>query len=633
MAWLWSRRLRHIPLWLALMAGFLGASVLPASVALLRARMRNESLILNAAEQQMERSLDGIEVAAQQLIDQYRPLELIAAFAAESAGLMRGEKGIDILWKSLDRAPSIDAVYLSLEDGFHRVVTRMDEGRRRSARVAIPSSARWHSSLVDASLPPERRVRVRRFYSDWRRLVAPLLHEPSRFDPRALPHYREAKKTGRVVISGVQRNPDTGLPVVSVAVPIQRQSQFLGIVAANITADGFSRFLASQISGGRASVFLLDHQGGVVASSGGISRGDLRGDLAVRELLGRLATQPRAVYRQPSQQFGNVLVATRSFSVGAQGGDWQLVYVVPESDVVGALRLNAWRTTIDLTGVALIGLVLLLLFSRRVTRSLEDVAARFQAVGRLDFGASVLGRMSRLQEVSRVQEGLDLLAHSLQSFSRFVPLALVRRLAAGHQRELHRAVEARELTILFCDLEGFTAFSETASSQELLAVLNRYFAMVCDAILEQGGTIDKFIGDAVMAFWGAPDAVDDAAYRACVAALQIQASLRSWAKDNPAGPSLLPRLGIHAAVVSVGTMGTPDRWTYTAVGDGVNVAARLEALNKTWGTQICVSEAVVQRCGQRLRVRSLGTCVLRGRQGSLQAYELCGLEGSALANG
>jgi adenylate cyclase len=142
------------------------------------------------------------------------------------------------------------------------------------------------------------------------------------------------------------------------------------------------------------------------------------------------------------------------------------------------------------------------------------------------------------------------------------------------------------------------------------------------------GTVDKFIGDGVMAFWGAPNTLEDHAFRACAAALKIQARMdlinQEW-KDQGL-PPLKVRIGIHSDVVLVGNIGSHERMSYTVMGDGVNVAARLEGVNKDLGTRICVSKAVVREAGERLNLRKLEDVTVKGRKSIVEVYELLGLE-------
>ena len=149
------------------------------------------------------------------------------------------------------------------------------------------------------------------------------------------------------------------------------------------------------------------------------------------------------------------------------------------------------------------------------------------------------------------------------------------------------------------------------------------------AVNQELGTLDKFIGDGVMAFWGAPAQLDDHAYHSCVAALRIQRGMvdlnAQWAKEGLA--PLHVRVGIHSDAVLVGNIGSLERMSYTVMGDGVNLAARLEGTNKEFGTRICISHAVYREAGERLWLRRMGVVTVKGRRADLQVYELMGIKG------
>ena len=151
-----------------------------------------------------------------------------------------------------------------------------------------------------------------------------------------------------------------------------------------------------------------------------------------------------------------------------------------------------------------------------------------------------------------------------------------------------------------------------------------YFEAVAGAITEEQGTIDKFIGDSVMAFWGAPNPVEDQVYRACAGALRAAARVErlneQWAREGR--PQMRVRIGMHCADVVVGNIGSSDRLNYTVMGDGVNVASRLEGLNKEFNTTLCISDSIHNAVADRIIDRPIKTVSVKGRQGTFMVYEL-----------
>jgi len=199
--------------------------------------------------------------------------------------------------------------------------------------------------------------------------------------------------------------------------------------------------------------------------------------------------------------------------------------------------------------------------------------------------------------------------------------------------------QKRELTILFSDLYGFTTLSEKMDPENLVTLLNEYLDDMTQVVLEEGGTLDKYIGDAVMAFWNAPKAYPDHAERAMRAAITMQHHMdalnRRWGGASSAHGDLKVRIGIHTGEVVVGNLGGEGRFSYSAVGDSVNLAARLEPANKTYDTYTMVSEATLQAVGDpdRFRVRELDTVAVKGKSEPAKVYELLELAGVSLPEG
>lgn len=190
--------------------------------------------------------------------------------------------------------------------------------------------------------------------------------------------------------------------------------------------------------------------------------------------------------------------------------------------------------------------------------------------------------------------------------------------------DLQLGGEEREVTILFSDLRGFTALSEKLPPRELLALLNRYLDRMSAVVEKHGGVIDKYIGDAIMALFGAPVAGPDAAARALAAAREMRAALAELNRTLAAEgrPQLALGIGINTGRVIAGNMGSHTRLNYTVVGDGVNLAARLESLTKepAYGATIIVSEATAVAAGALGQLRALGAATVKGRTEAVKIY-------------
>ncbi len=182
----------------------------------------------------------------------------------------------------------------------------------------------------------------------------------------------------------------------------------------------------------------------------------------------------------------------------------------------------------------------------------------------------------------------------------------------------------RELTVFFSDIRGFTSLSETLTPQELVKHLNEYLSAMTDIILETGGTLDKYVGDEVMCFWGAPLEVKDHAARACRCALMQKAKLAELNALWPPEKRLNIGIGLNTGIMTVGNMGSAGRMNYTLMGDNVNLGARLEGTNKVYGTMIIVSEYTYAMVKDQFVFRELDTIRVKGKNRPVVIYELVG---------
>ena len=219
-------------------------------------------------------------------------------------------------------------------------------------------------------------------------------------------------------------------------------------------------------------------------------------------------------------------------------------------------------------------------------------------------------------------------AHLRAVFSQYVSKTVVDKVLADPERA-KLGGERKELTVLFSDIRGFSAFAEGMGPEALASFLGEYLTPMTDLVLESGGTLDKYIGDAVMAIWAAPVDLPDHAARACDVALRMQEALvdlnKRWKAEGK--PEVAIGIGINTGPMSVGNMGTPARFDYTVLGDQVNLGARLEALTKEYGVDILVGEATAKAAGPTFVFREVDVVRVKGRAGAAPVYELVGRAG------
>lgn len=279
-------------------------------------------------------------------------------------------------------------------------------------------------------------------------------------------------------------------------------------------------------------------------------------------------------------------------------------------------------------GILLIAVIGSLWLGRRMARPIRGLAAAAESVRELRLDPLPIIHRSRLAEMDDAAVAFKSMISGLKWFETYVPRALVRSLLADDGDAMVVSAE-QEVSVLFTDIRNFTTRVENMEAADTAAFLNDHFSMVARYVEEDAGTIDKYIGDSVMAFWGAPYPIDDHALRACRAALAIRDAVdRDNADLRAKGfPVLKMGIGIHCGLVLAGNIGAPGRVNYTLVGDTVNLALRLEQLTKLLAdpdhaVTILVSRDVAVSVKDSIQVLPCGTQQIRGRDAMIDVFRL-----------
>jgi adenylate cyclase len=317
------------------------------------------------------------------------------------------------------------------------------------------------------------------------------------------------------------------------------------------------------------------------------------------------------------------IVITRTIS-GYGERPWVLGAYYEQSQV-GDELMRAWLSAVlGLIGM-LCAVAAAILLGKRLSRPVQAIAGHAQRVADFDLdGMEPLPR-SRVLELDNQAVAFNSMLVGLRAFSTYIPRSLVAKLVRSGEIGIAEPREAI-VTVMFTDIAGFTALSEQMSAAESAKLLNHHFAALCHAVDAQGGTVDKFLGDGMLAFFGAPDQLKGHAAAAVRAALAIRDEIeadnrRATAEGRPA---LRVRIGIHTGPVIVGNIGASDRVNYTIVGDTVNVSQRLQELGKVLAPKatvtIAVSSETASRLDERFATASAGSHSLRGRGEAVEVF-------------
>jgi adenylate cyclase len=421
--------------------------------------------------------------------------------------------------------------------------------------------------------------------------------------------------------------------------------RFLGVIRVGLLTTALDRVARLRVDANDPAdphrVFLADADGRLITRLHSEQKfeeekGDLRAAAEGLPEEMRVALAHPALRRVSPEDpvgFGRFDVGGRAFLVsalnlrGAQG--WRVGIVVPEDHYLGAFRRV--RVVLLLVSVSAGGVLLLfgILALRSVRGSLARMVASAARMREFDFAPAPA--TSPFRDVAEVMTDMEQAKTALRALGKYVPIDLVRQLYRA-RKEPTLGGELLDVSLMFTDIQDFTMLSERLPPDTLAAALGRYFAVMTAAIHAAGGTVDKYIGDAVMALWNAPEAQRDHATHACSAALEcLEATGALMSSRDWAGlPPFRTRFGLHRDKVMVGHFGAPDRLSYTALGDGVNVASRLEGLNKTYGTTILVSQAIRESAGEAFAFRLVDVVAVKGKSQGIRVYELiCAGPGAA----
>jgi class 3 adenylate cyclase len=330
--------------------------------------------------------------------------------------------------------------------------------------------------------------------------------------------------------------------------------------------------------------------------------------------------------------------------------NWTAVSVVDEQTIYAPLNRNLFELVLIQLFTLLATSVVIFYVCRQLVKPLKAVVSTVSQLSNLEIPPQQPKCLSasNIIEISQVSAAISKLSFAMDSFSRYLPREVVRSVLNSKQ-SARLGGEVRELVMLFTDIRNFTTYSESSDAIMILDHLNTYMTALTSRIMETSGTIDKYIGDSVMAFWGAPYTVDQPACKGCTAALAVQEETsrlnREWEKEG-IDLQFFTRVGVNIGSVIVGNVGSEERFNYTVIGDPVNLASRLEGTNKLYGTGILVSQAIVDAVNTEDSLhdfcfRLIDRVKVKGKNLSTDVHELVGyrshfhaleLEDLAIAN-
>jgi adenylate cyclase len=445
-----------------------------------------------------------------------------------------------------------------------------------------------------------------------------------------------------------QLDADLPEPQRRVEVSVQQvvtdaKGQFIGVLRVGLLARQLGRAVQLKLTDNGDEdphrIFICDAQARLITRGARLERlreddGELRvAPEAVPEMIAAALTDPklRTMSEDSSHLSGHFRRGGEEFLTtfralpGTQ--NWIVGIVVPRAFYLGKLAAMRDRLLVVSSGIMALLVAGGSFLLRAVQRAQAQIVKESLKMNAFEFLPAPTAAPFR--DVSEVLESLEKAKAAMRAMGKYAPMDLVRQL---YREKIEPVLggEDIEVSIMFTDIQDFTTISEQLAPGALAAALGRYLDVMARIIQQETrGAIDKYIGDAIMTLWNAPKPTPGHARLACLAALRCREAGRKLSR-SPEWRGLPPfetRFGLHRDTALVGHFGAPDRMNYTAIGDAVNLASRLEGLNKSYGTTIIASERIFEDARENFDFRLLDRVAVKGKSQAIRIYELLGIKG------
>lgn len=491
----------------------------------------------------------------------------------------------------------------------------------------IPSNAKFVSEILTDHAGTKSAKLIYKNQSG--KSVGETIIKKHSYDPRKRPWFINAKAAGQSPWISIYPTYDFPQQVVTVAFPIYIQDQFKGVAAADISVESIRSALKEFSIDTKGLVFITNHAGKLIAYQEG-DNSDTNEDkvTSIQSTDNEIIKKAYLIHKEKKRKSftfkndGTTYIANfKPYNVSSNE-QWEIAAVIPINVFIGSINHANKEVLIFSLITLLVGLGLVILCSNRISKPIIKIAHEIQDMQHFNF-TKTTDIKSYIYEVQVMVTAMNIAKSSLHSFSKYVPRTLVDQLLKlGNIAKPEGS--KKKITVLFSDITNFSAISENTEADKLMPHLSEYLNILTRRIHANHGNIDKYIGDAIMAFWGAPEDDTKQITHACRAILECQHESHMLCKKfQQAGkPQFHTRFALNCGNATVGNLGSEDRLNYTAIGDTVNIAARLEDINKSYHTEIIVSEDIYQAAKNEYLFRPIDKVMIKGKQEEITIYEL-----------
>lgn len=579
--------------------------------------------------------------AIEQAID---PLETAKSIVRISKGIVKDESEItrnnsmlvSYMREILNEFPFLSNMYIGTENGGFLQVRRLEEkaSYRTDPGRTLPGGSAFATRFI--GFEGDKKLEEWLYLNHKGELLDREIIQKVLYDHKMRDWYTQTAQNRTLSWSKVYVFNTNKKPGITVSYPLfNEKSQFFGAIAIDITIDTLSEVLKN-LKVGNANIFIMSNEGEMIAYPH-ITQlikvdGDELGMISINDLPDKVLTL--AYHKMISEKKRNFQYSVNQTDYVASfmpfperfSENWLLGAVVPTSDFIGPLQETQKNTYLISLAIFLCSTLFIWLLARRISSPIVKVSQDALKIKSFDLSDSAKIE-SNIYEIRLLNDAMEAMRQSLFVFAKFVPKALVKKLVQK-ARDVRIGGQEKRITIFFTDIQGFTTASENYAPDKLMHHISEYFEELSTIIINNNGTIDKYIGDAIMAFWGAPQADKKQALNACCSALYCQKRLselnRKWESEGK--PRMITRIGIETGDAIVGLVGSSDRINYTAIGDTVNLASRLESVNKFYATQIIIGEETFKAVSEDCLVRPLDVVAVKGKNKGVKIYELVALK-------
>jgi len=538
--------------------------------------------------------------------------------------------------EALAQAPQLDGLYVGYPDGaFFHAIKLSSEGWRKA--LDAPEAA---ALAIRTITPPGEGSQDNRLFLDASgKVLEQRSHPANGYDPRTRPWYEAGRAAQEAASIGPYRMATTGSLGIALAQAHAHNPEI--VVGADVVIDTILDFLAREKITPETVTFIADDNGRVVIHSDPeimdrIDAGTLEKDVAAttddplveRALAAKLSDAPLPIVTEDGRTY---LVTERRLGDTVLLNGHSIFVAAPMDELLGPANAALRQGLYVSLAVVAVAIVLALFFAHLVARSLNRLTTSAGRLQELDF-VTPIEIPTRVREIRQLGVAMNRARDAIHNFALYVPKEFVRvGIESGHFSG--RSARREQVTAMFSDIYDFTTISEQNAPEDVVAMLSVYFDIFSEVVTAHNGTIIQFLGDSVFAMWNAPIADERHAERACRCALAVEerVSKHNALQREKGLPEFRTRYGIHTGLALVGSVGAEERLQYTAMGDTINLASRLEGINKQYGTTILASESTMELCRNAIRFRPLGTTTAKGRAAVVQLFEVIGVEDAPTA--